>query len=338
MKRSFGSGAAVVLGVAVVSGLIVPAAEPPAGDSEKSLQAIVRTLKDKKVDVDKQIAACAALRKLGPNAKSALPGLLVALNDTRSFPCQVTLTDRVPPPRPATPDQPAPPPVTVVPTNIGSALEELNRAVPKGPVITPGGPTKGPFGMEDRGLSLRRAALDVIAGLGPDAAEAVPALVTAIKGFADDTYQDNVGQEQRFLEKLVSTIGQFGPQAKDAVAPLAEVLGGTLQGKKEKRPCGFTARMKALNALAEIDADSPGYVAALIKVLNAAKGTTEAEKKGSLGLELAVVRQLGEVQAPALLPDVAKALAAAKSARDPALQRAAELAAERIERSQRKRD
>jgi hypothetical protein len=332
MRYPFGSGLAVVLGVAVVGGVAsVGSPQAPPGDAAKSLEAQVAVLGDKKADVDKRIAACAALRKAGAKAQAALPALIEALNDTRSIPRQVTLTDRGPSTmRPPMPDQSTPEPV-VIPINIATALEELNKGAGKGPGVTPTGPNKGPLGIEDRGLTLRRAALDVIAGLGPDTKAAIPALTGVLKTFADIRYQDTLGQQDRFLEKLVSVLGQYGPQAREATEPLIEVLNGTLQGKTGKRTCGFTCRMKALNALADIDPESPEFVAALTKLLASATKTTETEKKASLGLELAAVRQLGEVTAPTLLAEVQKALQEAKAARDPALQRAVRQAADKIE-------
>jgi hypothetical protein len=323
--------------VAVVLGVVVMAPrQAPGDDLEKKLQANIRALGDSKADVDKRIAACAALRGFGAKAKMALPALIEALNDTHSVPRQVTLTDGRPPAvRPTTPVEPTPGPTTI-PAAVPSALEELNKAVPKGPVVNPVGPAKGPFGMEDRGLTLRRTALDVIAGLGADAREVVPALVTALKGLPDSKYQDTLGQEDRLLGKLVSTLGEYGPQAKDAIGPLVAVLKGTLQGKHGKRPCGFSCRMKALNALAEIDLDSPEFVGALVRMLDAARTTTETEKKGSLGLELAAVRQLGEVSSPALYPQVLQALHGAQRAKDPALQREATRAAEKVEQRRQK--
>jgi hypothetical protein len=152
----------------------------------------------------------------------------------------------------------------------------------------------------------------------------------------DNKYQDTLGQEDRFLGKLVSVLGEYGPQAKDAIGPLVAVLKGTLQGKDGKRACGFACRMKALNALSEIDPNSPEFVGALVQMLDAARRTTETEKKGSLGLELAAVRQLGEVSSPALYQQVLPALHGAQRAKDPALQREAARAAKKVEKLRQK--
>jgi hypothetical protein len=326
--KSSGWGLAILAGLLGWVLLAGPGAARQGTAEADKVQAQVRVVEDRKADVEKRIAACAALQQSGPAAKAALPALVEVLKEVKSAPRQAQFRERV-----TTLVRPTGPDISSVPITPGAAVVELSKTRPSGEATVQGSAGKVAIGWEDRGLSLRRAALDALVRIGPDPAQTGAVLAQVLKGLPDDHYLDTVNQVERFLEKTVTVLGRLGPPARDAVGPLVEVLQGTLEGKKAKLKTSFACRMKALEALSQIDPNAPAFVRALLKIVDAGRNTTETQRQGSLGLEIAAAQALADVTAPELRREVLQALAAAKSARDPALKREVTRTIARLEQS-----
>jgi HEAT repeat protein len=140
--------------------------------------------------------------------------------------------------------------------------------------------------LKDNDLFVRRFAAQALGGIGPDAREAVPSLKSALK----DTKKEVVEAAATALGKLGSSgistltdlvkdkkqdgtirkaaivaLGAAGPEAKDAVPVLVDVLKGTTDKKPEPKqdPGGPDLRVEAAVALGDIGPDAKDAVPAL---------------------------------------------------------------------------
>ena len=192
------------------------------------VEGLVRDLRSK--DPDQRRTAAIELGKMGAAAKGATDALARSLKDedpfVRRFAAQA-LGEIGPAARQAVPA-------------LAAALRDRHKGVVSAAAAALG--KMGPGGVKaltdlakdaSKPAEARRLAVESLGKIGPDAKDAVPALVEMLqgKGKGKPKRPKQMTDADRVLRlEVVQTLGKIGPEATDAVKPLEEIVAN----KKER--------------------------------------------------------------------------------------------------------
>jgi hypothetical protein len=235
MKRWLKSLGTSALVAAALTVPVLPAhAQTDPRSDEKTVKILVKVIQNADAPISKRTEACLKLAEYGPAAQAALPALKDAVRYKRKIP------------------------VTGVHSECRLSSDRYytyNVDVPD---------------QRDLGLEFRRAALVALRAIGPEAREATPQLLEALKGLPDDKYDETLHHQEEFCRDLVRLLATLGPLDKDAAPVLLDVLKGELHGTDKKKPgvfsCNPEAREAAAEALGQLEVAPEEVTDALIEM------------------------------------------------------------------------